>query len=153
EIIHKWAPLDLAIIEYPDPEQPSLDQKAYCERQGRCFLGCLPGARHTLNKTIIKRFLYPKNAKPAIELRSFAEVRGFEKIPGGWEVKYDALRLGVRDEGRQKEVTADVLVVSAGCLPTTELMLRAQNNGLTLSRMAGERFSTNGDFAGFIDHA
>src|SRR5262249_9533696 len=67
EIIHKWAPLDLAIIEYPDPEQPSLDQKAYCERQGRCFLGCLPGARHTLNKTIIKRFLYPKNAKPAIE--------------------------------------------------------------------------------------
>ncbi len=26
--------------------------KAACERQGRCFLGCLPAARHTLNKTL-----------------------------------------------------------------------------------------------------
>src|SRR5947209_12038381 len=39
EIPKKWGPLNLAIIEYPDPEQPALDKKAYCERQGRCFLG------------------------------------------------------------------------------------------------------------------
>src|SRR5262249_35214935 len=58
EIVKKWEPLTLAIIEYPDPE-PTLNKKAYCERQGRCFLGCLPGARHTLNKTIINHLLYP----------------------------------------------------------------------------------------------
>jgi hypothetical protein len=46
-----------------------------------------------------------------------------------------------------------VLVLSAGCLSTNELMLRAKNNGLTVSRMIGEQFSTNGDDAGFIDHA
>jgi cholesterol oxidase len=150
EILHKWAPLTLAIIEYPDP-QPSLDKKAYCERQGRCFLGCLPGARHTLNKSIINKLLYPGGA-PAIELRSLAEVTTFEKIPGGWKVKYEDLRFGDHDSGRKKEVTTEVLVLAAGCLSTNELMLRAQNNGLTLSRMMGHQFSTNGDFAGFIDY-
>ena len=151
DIVKKWGPLNLAIIEYPDPEQGTLDKKAYCERQGRCFLGCLPGARHTLNKSIINKLLYaPGN--PPVELRSLAEVTTFEKIPGGWKVKYEDLRFGDGDPGRHKEVTAEKLVLSAGCLSTTELMLRAKNNGLPLSRMVGEQFSTNGDFAGFIDH-
>jgi cholesterol oxidase len=149
--VKKWGPLNLAIIEYPDPEQSTLDKKAYCERQGRCFLGCLPGARHTLNKSIINKLLYA-GGNPPVELRSLAEVTGFEKIQGGWKVKYDDLRFGDSDPGRHQEVTTEVLVLAAGCLSSTELMLRASNNGLTFSRMLGEQFSTNGDFAGFIDH-
>jgi cholesterol oxidase len=151
DIVKKWGPLNLAIIEYPDPEQGALDKKAYCERQGRCFLGCLPGARHTLNKSIINKLLYGPG-KPPVELRSLAEVTTFEKIPGGWRVKYDDLRFGDGDPARHKEVTTDVLVLAAGCLASSELMLRAQNSGLTVSRMLGEQFSTNGDFAGFIDY-
>ena len=151
EVVKSWEPLTLAIVEHPDPE-PALDKKAYCERQGRCFLGCLPGARHTLNKTIINHFLYPKApAKPPVELRSLAEVTHFEKIPGGWKVHYDDLRFGDNDSGRRQQVTAKTLVLAAGCLATTELMLRAHKSGLTLSRMLGLRFSTNGDYAGFID--
>ena len=152
DIVKKWGPLNLAIIEYPDPEQGTLDKKAYCERQGRCFLGCLPGARHTLNKSIINKLLYGPAAQPPVELRSLAEVTGFEKIAGGWKVKYEDLRFGDHDPGRHKEVTTEVLVLAAGCLSTNELMLRAQKNGLPLSRMVGEQFSTNGDFAGFIDY-
>jgi cholesterol oxidase len=151
DIVKKWGPLNLAIIEYPDPEQGALEKKAYCERQGRCFLGCLPGARHTLNKSIINKLLYGPG-KPPVELRSLAEVTTFEKIPGGWRVKYDDLRFGDGDPARHKEVTTDVLVLAAGCLASSELMLRAQNSGLTVSRMLGEQFSTNGDFAGFIDY-
>jgi cholesterol oxidase len=151
DIVKKWGPLNLAIIEYPDPEQGALDKKAYCERQGRCFLGCLPGARHTLNKSIINKLLYGPG-KPPVELRSLAEVTTFEKIPGGWRVKYDDLRFDDGDPARHKEVTTDVLVLAAGCLASSELMLRAQNSGLTVSRMLGEQFSTNGDFAGFIDY-
>jgi cholesterol oxidase len=150
EIAKSWAPLNLAVIEYPDPEQAKLDKKAYCERQGRCFLGCLPGARHTLNKSMINKLLYgPGN--PPVELRSLAEVTTFEKIPGGWKISYDDLRFGDHDPDRRKEVTTEVLILAAGCLSTNELLLRAKNNGLTLSRMVGEQFSTNGDFAGFID--
>jgi len=82
DTVKKWGPLNLAIIEYPDAEQSTLDKKAYCERQGRCLLGCLPGARHTLNKSIINHLLYAGGAPP-VELRSLAEVTSFEKIPGG----------------------------------------------------------------------
>src|SRR5262249_37646665 len=32
------------------PEKPI----NYCERQGRCNVGCLPGARHTLNKQLMQ---------------------------------------------------------------------------------------------------
>jgi choline dehydrogenase-like flavoprotein len=149
--VKKWGPLNLAIIEYPNPEQGTLDKKVFCERQGRCLLGCLPGARHPLNKSMIDHLLYP-GGNPPVELRSLAEVTTFEKIPGGWKVKYEDLRFGDHDKGRNKEVTADVLVLSAGCLSTNELMLRAQNNGLSVSDMLGQQFSTNGDFAGFIDH-
>src|SRR5262249_44421399 len=129
EIAKKWGPLNLAIIEYPDPEQGTLNGKAYCERQGRCFLGCLPGARHTLNKSIIKKLLYG-GGNPPVELRSLAEVTTFEKIPSGWKVKYEDLRFGDHDSGRDKEVTCEVLVLAAGCLATSELMLRAQKQGL-----------------------
>ena len=151
DIVKKWGPLNLAIIEYPDPEQATLDKKVFCERQGRCMLGCLPGARHTLGKSIISHLLYA-GGNPPVELRSLAEVTTFEKIPGGWKVKYEDLRFGDLDAGRHKEVTTEVLILAAGCLSTNELMLRAKNNGLPLSRMVGEQFSTNGDFAGFIDH-
>src|SRR4029079_17932947 len=50
-----WKPLDLAIIELDNRDASFADSaekvRTFCERQGRCFLGCLPAARHTLNKT------------------------------------------------------------------------------------------------------
>ena len=37
----------------PGPFDPAGAPKNYCERQGRCIIGCLPGARHTLNKQLM----------------------------------------------------------------------------------------------------
>src|SRR2546426_7370265 len=58
--VENWAPLNLQVNEY-DPKQPVDSKRFYCERQGRCFMGCLPGARHTLNKTIINKLLTVPN--------------------------------------------------------------------------------------------
>ena len=152
EVVKGWEPLDLAVIEYPDPEAPDLDKKAFCERQGRCLVGCLPGARHTLNKSIMNKLLYSANVS-FIELRSLSEVSKFEKTTGGWRVHYDDLRFGDQPVNKRKrQVTAAKLVLAAGCLPTNQLMLGAKNNGLKFSGMLGRKFSTNGDFAGFIDY-
>jgi hypothetical protein len=143
--VKDWGPLNLAIIEYPDPEQGAVDKKAYCERQGRCFLGCLPGARQTLNKSIINHLLYaggaPQLRRSPDSRRSTAAGRSSMRIFGSATAIPAAT-----------EVTTDVLILSAGCLFSTELMLRAANHGLTFSRMLGGQFSTNGDYAGFIDH-
>lgn len=156
-VFASWEPLNLAIIEFPDPTPdttPNLSKKAYCERQGRCFMGCLPGARQTLNKTLISSVLYPANIPPQVEMRSLAEVTRIEKLSGGgYRVHYDDLRFGDHDAGRKKTVTAKNVVLSAGCIGTNHLMLRWKKNGdLNLSDMVGQRFSTNGDYAGFIDY-
>src|SRR5215212_4630756 len=49
----------------PGPYDPAGAPKNYCERQGRCIIGCLPGARHTLNKQLIGAILgTPKGDPP-----------------------------------------------------------------------------------------
>ncbi len=154
--MEKWAPLDLAIIEYPDPNTKA-EKRTFCERQGRCFLGCLPGARHTLNKTLIDKVVYPAAAQPKVEMRSLAEVTNIVKLDaGGYEVQYEDLHYGdgIFDDPtkRHRKVTARVVVLAGGCLPTNELMLNLKNNGWKLSEETGKHFSTNGDYAGFIDY-
>jgi hypothetical protein len=48
-----WTPLNLSITEYVHGANAEADGlHTFCERQGRCMLGCLPQARHTLNKTL-----------------------------------------------------------------------------------------------------
>jgi choline dehydrogenase-like flavoprotein len=159
KIVEKWEPLKLQIIEYPDNSTTDVNKKTYCERQGRCFLGCLPGARHTLNKTLVnnapsKNLLNELNGKkPPVQLKSLAEVDHIEALGGGgWKVLYDDLRFDEDEDGRKKSATAPIVVLAAGCLSSTELLLRSRTHGLTLSSRLGHRFSSNGDYAGFIDY-
>ncbi len=148
----KWEPLNLAVFEYDGMTKPgsavlneAAANKVFCERQGRCFVGCLPGARHTLNKTILKKLLDVPN--PLVTLRSLAEVESISAHPGGG---YDVAYRDLRDDSTHS-VTAPVVVLAAGCLGSTELLLRCRNKGtLTLSDNLGRRFSSNGDFAGFV---
>ena len=51
-----YGTVDSSINDLPigsDPYHPNGAAKNYCERQGRCNVGCLPGARHTLNKQLM----------------------------------------------------------------------------------------------------
>ena len=147
-----WAPLNLAIIEYPDGTA-NVASRTFCERQGRCFLGCLPGARHTLNKTIIKSLAYPADPSHTVGMRALCEVTDIKKLNGGgYEIHYEDLRFGDNDAGRHNVVTSRVVVLSTGCLPSNEMMLRLQNAGWKVSDTVGKKFSTNGDYAGFIDY-
>ena len=50
-------------------------------------------------------------------------------------------------------VTADMVIVSAGCLGTNEIMLRSKERGTlpNLSDQVGVGFSTNGDYLAFLE--
>src|SRR6266480_1926931 len=77
----------------PTPFDPAGQPKNYCERQGRCIVGCLPGARHTLNKQLMAAVLgTPKGAAPLfpdMHLQALAEVDTVAARPdGGYEVQY-----------------------------------------------------------------
>src|SRR5205807_1835348 len=94
--INDWDPAKAPI----NPAQPSNqfdgngNAKNYCERQGRCNVGCLPGARHTLNKQLMAAALgTPAAPDPAfpdrLEIEALAEVDVVVAKPGGgYEIKY-----------------------------------------------------------------
>lgn len=144
QIVEPWMPLKLQIAE-ADPANTATN-KNFCERQGRCFLGCLPAARHTLNKTFLKQL--PLAAEDRVFLRPLANVEFIEPIAGGYKVHYSGL-----EDGTEYHPTAKTVIVAAGCLGSTEILLRSRdkNNGkLVFSDRLGSNFSTNGDFSGFV---
>lgn len=130
----------------------------HCERQGRCTLGCLPGARHTLNKQLMGA-AYGKPTDPVpvplfpnIEIRALVEVNLIKgSDSGGYVVEY----YETEDRSRDKStpITARRVIVAAGCLGTNELLLRclAERTLPGLSPRLGEGFSTNGDFLAFLE--
>jgi choline dehydrogenase-like flavoprotein len=138
----------------------------YCERQGRCNVGCLPGARYTLNKQLMRAILGkfdptdPDNpAKdappefPNLSLEPLAEVDVIEALAdGGYEVRYVQRNLEDQRQTTVKRIRARVVIVAAGCLGTSEIMLRcrAKNTLPHLSAKVGDQFSTNGDYLAFL---
>src|SRR5262249_17571216 len=67
---------------------------------------------------------------------------------GGYTVHYTGL-----EDGSEFHPTAKTVILGAGCLGSTQILLRSQdkNNGnLVMSKTLGSRFSTNGDFSGFV---
>ena len=141
-----WAPLDLSVIDYdPDRGDKSAAAKnhTFCERQGRCILGCLPAARHTLNKALWARVI--SDPASGVTLSPMSEVEHLRPAAGGgWELEYRDHR---NDETHK--VTTPLVFLAAGTLGTPKLLLRAQREGLALSDRVGEGFSTNGDYGGF----
>lgn len=145
----------------------------YCERQSRCNIGCLPGARHTLNKQLMRAILgRPKRYKAAdqpvgvpggddelpdfdnLKLEALSEVDVITALPeGGYEVHY--LKRDAAETWKTTEliVTADIVIVAAGCLGTNELLLRCKERGTlpNLSNRVGVGFSTNGDYLAFLE--
>lgn len=145
KIAEPWAPLKLQVAE-GDPANAATN-KNYCERQGRCFMGCLPGARHTLNKTLLKKL--PLAAEDKVFVRPLANVDFIEPLPaGGYKVHYNGI-----EDGTPFQPTAAKVILAAGSLGSTEILLRSRekNHGaFVVSDKLGSRFSTNGDFSGFV---
>jgi len=144
QIAESWQPLKLQVAE-ADPASTATN-KNFCERQGRCFLGCLPAARHTLNKTLLKQL--PLAAENRVFVRPLADVEFVEPMAGGYTVHYTGL-----EDGTSFHPTAPMVLLAGGSLGSTAILLRSRekNNGkLVLSDTLGTKFSTNGDFSGFV---
>jgi cholesterol oxidase len=144
-----WEPLELSLVEYDihkdspaTHDSDALLAHTHCERQGRCMLGCVPQARHTLNKTLFKKVLQ----KPGVTLLPKCKVLQIAQKPGGYEVTYEDRFTG---KGTQTQF-APMLFLAGGVLGSTEILLRsARANTLPLSQTLGTKFSTNGDFGAF----
>jgi GMC oxidoreductase len=135
-----------------------------CQRQGRCGLGCIPDARHTLDKQIV---MHINLLKLPIDVQPLCEALEIEELPPGQGYKYAVKFLDYRDlidkddfsptkvlsEGDKAKATKVIrtnrVVLAAGALGSTELLLKSTK--LDLSSQLGGKFSTNGDFFGIIN--
>src|SRR6185436_20431031 len=77
-------------------------------------------------------------------------VRHVERKDGKWFVHYQPLETGREAfDAPTLFVTADMVVLSAGTLGSTEILLRSKAKGLALSGRLGHGFSGNGDVLAF----
>ncbi|WP_454827932.1 GMC family oxidoreductase N-terminal domain-containing protein [Paraburkholderia xenovorans] len=67
-----------------------------------------------------------------------------------WIVGYQLVSLGRESYGAPDLfVSADIVIVSAGTIGSTALLLRSRNQGLSVSGMLGKHFTGNGDVLAF----
>ncbi|MGH9455961.1 MAG: GMC family oxidoreductase N-terminal domain-containing protein, partial [Terriglobia bacterium] len=116
-----------------------------CTLCGDCVSGCNYGAKNTL----LMNYLPDAKAHRA-EIFTQVGVRLLERVGEKWKVHFEPL-----GEGRERFdaptlcVTANVVVLAAGVLGSTEILLRSKSAGLQVSDRLGYRFSANGDVQGF----
>ena len=116
-------------------------EQGTCIHLGNCDIGCDVNARNTLDRNYI-----PWAEKYGAQVRPLHLVKDVTPIAGGYQVFYDELRDGQRLPGSE---TARIVIIAAGSLGSTELLLRCReiNGSLPLvSRFLGREWSSNGDF-------
>jgi cholesterol oxidase len=112
-----------------------------CQNLGRCDIGCPVNARNTVDITYIARA-----EQHGAEVRTFhlAEEITPPPSPGGeWTVSFSHL-----GDGEDGSVRAPLLILAAGTIGSSRLLLENRRRLPDLSPALGSRFSGNGDALG-----
>lgn len=121
-----------------------------CRLCGECDLGCNYGSKNTLDYTYLS-----EAERLGAELRTGCEVKTFRpRAEGGYSVSYLEHPVQEASETEAQEaqphtITADRLVLAAGSLGSTYLLLKNRSAFPRLSPALGTRFCGNGDFLTF----
>jgi cholesterol oxidase len=134
----------VAIAFSGDPSPAGVPQQA-CTACGDCVTGCNVSAKNTLLMNYI-----PDAKAHGAEIFTGIEVRWLSRRGARWLVHYQVLDAGlVTLRSPEMVLEADIVVLSAGVLGTTEILLRSKAKGLRVSDMVGQRFSGNGNTLGY----
>lgn len=126
------------------PNHVGVNQKP-CNMCGDCCSGCNQEAKNTL----LMNYL-PDAKNHGAEIFTGAEVSHLERKNDKWVIHFRIAKSSEKQfDSEGAFVFADLVVVAAGTLGSTEIMLRSKEKGLKLSEQTGNRFSGNGDVIGF----
>lgn len=160
-----WELVNLAVTfhndgEAPVPGEPIREEhrnlhgrtRLTCRLCGECDAGCNDGAKNTLDYNYLS-----EARRLGAEIRTLCEVKSFApRSGGGYETRYVEHTLGepTPSGAPRRVVTSDVLVIAAGTLGSTNLMLRNRANlpGINAG-VLGTHFSGNGDLLTFAVNA
>ena len=116
-------------------------EQGTCVHLGNCDIGCEVDARNTLDRN----YLAIAERKGA-DVRPLHLVTNIEPAGDGYKVSYDRIERGRRIPG---SLQSRIVVLAAGSMASTELMLRCRDEFGTLPNVSsrlGYDWSSNGDF-------
>jgi cholesterol oxidase len=130
----------------PDASDDPASTQPVCTLCGDCVGGCNYGAKNTVAVNYL-----PHAVAYGAQLFTETEVRTVQPSPlGGWTVTFDSLADGRRGFAAPSLfVRADVVVLAAGVMGSTEILFRSRAEGLAVSPRLGDSFSGNGDVLAF----
>ncbi|HET9194891.1 MAG TPA: FAD-dependent oxidoreductase [Vicinamibacterales bacterium] len=157
---NRFTRLDLAVrfsqkysYDLPDPhherhaefKKNAFDiEQGTCVHLGNCDIGCDVNARNTLDLN------YLAGAQQAdAKVLPLHIVRNVAPVSGGFEVAFDEIVHGAGGATlKPGRVSAKKVIVAAGSLGSTELLLRSRSKGSlpNISSRLGQGWSSNGDF-------
>jgi cholesterol oxidase len=123
-----------------NPDQYAPNTCVHC---GNCVIGCVRGAKKTLDQNYLL-----KAEEQGAEIRPLSLVTHIEEgHDGGWRVNYLDVDAGL---GRRKrQIEGKIVILAAGSIGSTEILLRSRDGFRTLKnlpRALGKGWSPNGDF-------
>ena len=129
------------VVSFEDIVNPAGVAQPACTLCGDCCSGCNVGAKNTVAMTYL-----PDAKAHGAEIFTELSVSHLAKGAGGWRVYFapsDA------KDATPSVVEAKTVVLAAGTLGSTEILLRSRERGLGLSDRLGDGFSANGDIIAF----
>jgi len=118
-----------------------------CVSCGDCVTGC----NYSAKNTVLMNYL-PDAKNHGAEIFTEMSLHYLERQEDQWRLHFVSTNseIGICD---RYTITADLVIVAAGTLGSTEILLRSREKGLCLSEALGRRFSGNGDMIGFTYNA
>jgi len=132
------------VVSFADTINAAGIAQSACTRCGDCCAGCNVGAKNTVALTYL-----PDAQAHGAELFTHAKVSHVARsADGSWTVHFSRLD-GANKSAGALAVSAAQVILSAGTLGTSEILLRSRDKGLHVSDRLGQRFSANGDIIAF----
>lgn len=137
------APLNIAFED--GVNHVGVEQKA-CNSCGDCCSGCNRGSKNS----VLMNYL-PDAYNHGASIFTQCGVTRLERSEDGkWVVHFRKFEQGREGfEPPTSFVRADIVILGAGTVGSTEILLRSKGEGLEFSDLLGKRFSGNGDVLGF----
>lgn len=134
-------------VSFEDHTNPFGVEQSKCSLCGDCVTGCNHGAKNTVAMNYL-----PDAWNHGAQIFCEVEVSRVEARDDGlWAVHYTPLGRGCEAFEGEGElvVLAEIVVLAAGSLGSTQILLRSRAAGLDTSARLGHGFSGNADVLGF----
>ncbi len=129
------------VVSFAETVNPAGVEQPACTLCGDCCSGCNVGAKNTIALTYL-----PDAKAHGAEIYTELTVIRVAKEGRHWRVHFVPAE---QPDAPSRSIEAKTVVLAAGTLGSTEILLRSREEGLPVSDCLGERFSANGDIIAF----